>query len=110
MKDSSYSIMRYPSAAWGVSGCRRSRGLRTAHIAWRSWIPARAAVRTRTLSRALSVQATTSVTPPMTLRNAALASLTLRAAYDDAMGEMRRQFTLARSVDPSCPTRPVATQ
>jgi hypothetical protein len=34
------------------------------------------------------------VTPQMTIRYATLASPTLRAACDEAMGKMRRQFTL----------------
>lgn len=34
------------------------------------------------------------VTPQMTLRNATLASPTLREAYDQAMGKVRRRFTL----------------
>ena len=34
------------------------------------------------------------VTPQMTLRYVTLASSTPRAAYDEALGKMRRQFTL----------------
>ena len=34
------------------------------------------------------------VTPQMTIRYATLASPALRTAYDEAMGKMRRQFTL----------------
>ena len=45
------------------------------------------------------------VTPQMTIRYATLASPTLRAAYDEAMGKMRRQFTLTPVAKPSCPTR-----
>jgi hypothetical protein len=43
------------------------------------------------------------VTPEMTIRYATLASPTLRGAYDEAMGKMRRQLTLTpvgRSIVP----------
>jgi hypothetical protein len=45
------------------------------------------------------------VTPQMTIRYATLASPTLRTAYDDAMGKMRRQFTLTPVGKPIIPTR-----
>lgn len=45
------------------------------------------------------------VTPQMTLRYATLASPTLRAAYDDAMGKMRRQFTLTPVGRPILPDK-----
>jgi hypothetical protein len=41
------------------------------------------------------------VTPQMTIRYATLASPTLRIAYDEAIGKMRRQFTITRSVNRS---------
>jgi site-specific recombinase XerD len=43
------------------------------------------------------------VTPQMTLRYATLASPTLRDAYDQAMGKMRRQFTLTPVGKPIVP-------
>lgn len=43
------------------------------------------------------------VTPQMTLRYATLASPTLRDAYDQAMGRMRRQFTLTPVGKPIVP-------
>ena len=43
------------------------------------------------------------VTPQMTIRYATLASLTLRTAYDEAMGKMRRQFTLTPAGKPIIP-------
>lgn len=43
------------------------------------------------------------VTPQMTLRYATLASPTLRDAYDQAMGKMRRRFTLTRVGKPIVP-------
>ncbi|OOK74533.1 phage integrase family protein [Mycobacterium kansasii] len=45
------------------------------------------------------------VTPQMTIRYATLASPTLRAAYDDAMGKMRRQFTLTPVGRPILPDK-----
>lgn len=45
------------------------------------------------------------VTPQMTLRYATLASPTLRAAYDEAMGKMRRQFTLTPVGRPILPDK-----
>ena len=45
------------------------------------------------------------VTPQMTIRYATLASPTLRAAYDDAMGKMRRQFTLTPVGKPILPDK-----
>jgi integrase len=45
------------------------------------------------------------VTPQMTLRYATLASPTLRAAYDQAMGKMRRQFTLTPARKPILPDK-----
>ena len=45
------------------------------------------------------------VTPEMTIRYATLASPTLRDAYDQAMGKMRRQLTLTPVGRRSCPTR-----
>ena len=45
------------------------------------------------------------VTPQMTLRYATLASPTLRAAYDEAMGKMRRQFTLTPVGKPILPDK-----
>jgi integrase len=45
------------------------------------------------------------VTPQMTIRYATLASPTLRAAYDEAMGKMRRQFTLTPAGKPIIPDR-----
>lgn len=44
-------------------------------------------------------------TPEMTLRYATLASPTLRAAYDEAMGKMRRQFTLTPAGRPIVPDK-----
>lgn len=49
------------------------------------------------------------VTPQMTLRYATLASPTLRDAYDQAMGKMRRRFTLTPIGNPSFPTRSVGS-
>lgn len=43
------------------------------------------------------------VTPQMTICYATLASPTLRAAYDEAMGKMRRQFTLTPAGRPIIP-------
>ncbi|UUE28637.1 hypothetical protein LRQ08_29700 (plasmid) [Rhodococcus qingshengii] len=43
------------------------------------------------------------VTPQMTIRYATLASPTLRIAYDEAMGKMRRQFTLTPVGKPIVP-------
>nr|WP_233209511.1 site-specific integrase [Mycobacterium sp. ENV421] len=45
------------------------------------------------------------VTPQMTLRYATLASPTLRTAYDEAMGKMRRQFTLTPAGKPIMPDK-----
>jgi len=45
------------------------------------------------------------VTPQMTLRYATLASPTLRSAYDEAMGKMRRQFTLTPVGKPIVPDK-----
>jgi len=45
------------------------------------------------------------ITPQMTLRYATLASPTLRAAYDEAMGKMRRQFTLTPVGKPILPNK-----
>jgi integrase len=45
------------------------------------------------------------VTPQMTIRYATLASPTLRAAYDEAMGKMRRQFTLTPVGKPLLPDK-----
>jgi len=45
------------------------------------------------------------VTPQMTIRYATLASPTLRAAYDEAMGKMRRQFTLTPAGRPIIPDK-----
>ena len=45
------------------------------------------------------------VTPQMTLCYATLASPTLRAGYDDAMGKMRRQFTLTPVGKPILPDK-----
>jgi len=45
------------------------------------------------------------VTPQMTIRYATLASPALRAAYDDAMGKMRRQFTLTPVGRPILPDK-----
>ena len=45
------------------------------------------------------------VTPQMTIRYATLASPTLRAAYDEAMGKMRRQFTLTPVAKPILPDK-----
>lgn len=45
------------------------------------------------------------VTPQMTLRYATLASPTLRTAYDEAMGKMRRQFTLTPVGKPIVPDK-----
>jgi integrase len=44
-------------------------------------------------------------TPEMTLRYATLASPTLRTAYDEAMGKMRRQFTLTPAGRPIVPDK-----
>jgi integrase len=45
------------------------------------------------------------VTPQMTIRYATLASPTLRTAYDEAMGKMRRQFTLTPAGKPIIPDK-----
>jgi hypothetical protein len=45
------------------------------------------------------------VTPQMTIRYATLASPTLRTAYDEAMGKMRRQFTLTPTGKPIVPDK-----
>jgi hypothetical protein len=45
------------------------------------------------------------VTPQMTIRYATLASPTLRTAYDEAMGKMRRQFTLTPVGKPIIPDK-----
>jgi integrase len=45
------------------------------------------------------------VTPQMTIRYATLASPTLRTAYDQAMGQMRRQFTLTPAGKPIIPDK-----
>jgi integrase len=45
------------------------------------------------------------VTPHMTIRYATLASPTLRTAYDEAMGKMRRQFTLTPVGKPILPDK-----
>jgi len=45
------------------------------------------------------------VTPQMTIRYATLASPTLRTAYDEAMGKMRRQFTLTPAGKPILPDK-----
>lgn len=45
------------------------------------------------------------VTPEMTLRYATLASPTLRSAYDEAMGKVRRRITLPLASPPSAPVR-----
>jgi integrase len=45
------------------------------------------------------------VTPQMTIRYATLASPTLRNAYDEAMGKMRRQFTLTPAGKPIIPDK-----
>ena len=45
------------------------------------------------------------VTPQMTIRYATLASPTLRNAYDEAMGKMRRQFTLTPAGEPIIPDK-----
>ena len=45
------------------------------------------------------------VTPQMTLRYATVASPTLRTAYDEAMGKMRRQFTLTPVGKPILPDK-----
>jgi integrase len=45
------------------------------------------------------------VTPQMTIRYATLASPTLRAAYDEAMGKMRRHFTLTPAGKPIIPDK-----
>jgi len=44
-------------------------------------------------------------TPQMTLRYASVASPTLRTAYDEAMGKMRRQFTLTPVGKPILPDK-----
>jgi integrase len=58
-------------------------------------------------SAAMSLQALMAllghVTPQMTIRYATLASPTLRTAYDEAMGKMRRQFTLTPAGKPIIP-------
>jgi hypothetical protein len=45
------------------------------------------------------------VTPQMTIRYPTLASPTLRTAYDQAMGKMRRQFTLTPVGKPVIPDK-----
>jgi site-specific recombinase XerD len=45
------------------------------------------------------------ITPQMTIRYATLASPTLRTAYDEAMGKMRRQFTLTPVGKPILPDK-----
>jgi len=45
------------------------------------------------------------VTPEMTIRYATLASPTLRGAYDEAMGKMRRQLTLTPVGQPIVPDK-----
>jgi hypothetical protein len=45
------------------------------------------------------------VTPEMTIRYATLASPTLRGAYDEAMGKMRRQLTLTPVGRPIVPDK-----
>jgi integrase len=45
------------------------------------------------------------VTPQMTIRYATLASPALRTAYDEAMGKMRRQFTLTPAGKPIIPDK-----
>lgn len=45
------------------------------------------------------------VTPQMTIRYATLASPTLRGAYDEAMGKMRKQFTLTPVGKPIIPDK-----
>jgi integrase len=45
------------------------------------------------------------VTPQMTIRYATLASPALRSAYDEAMGKMRRQFTLTPAGKPIIPDK-----
>jgi hypothetical protein len=45
------------------------------------------------------------VTPQTTIRYATLASPALRAAYDEAMGKMRRQFTLTPAGKPIIPDK-----
>ena len=45
------------------------------------------------------------VTPEMTIRYATLASPTLRGAYDEAMGKMRRQLTLTPVARPIVPDK-----
>jgi len=45
------------------------------------------------------------VTPEMTLRYAALASPTLRAAYDEAMGKVRRLIPVAPAGRPAVPAK-----
>jgi len=45
------------------------------------------------------------VTPQMTIRYATLASPALRTAYDEAMGKMRRQFTLTPAGQPIIPDK-----
>lgn len=45
------------------------------------------------------------VTPEMTLRYATLASPTLRAAYDDAIGKLRRRIPVAPAGKPAIPDR-----
>jgi hypothetical protein len=45
------------------------------------------------------------VTPQMTIRYATLASPVLRSAYDEAMGKMRRQFTLTPAGKPIIPDK-----
>jgi integrase len=45
------------------------------------------------------------VTPQMTIRYATLASPALRGAYDEAMGKMRRQFTLTPAGKPILPDK-----
>ncbi len=45
------------------------------------------------------------VTPEMTIRYATLASPTLRSAYDQAMGSMRRQLTLTPVGRPILPSK-----
>ena len=91
-------------AASEAAGLRAPDGralIITCHQLWHTWA---------TSSNAgMSLQALMAlfghVTPQMTIRYATLASPTLRAAYDEAMGKMRRQFTLTPAGKPIIPDK-----
>jgi hypothetical protein len=88
--------------AFGLHGPDGAALIITPHQLRHTWA-------TELANAGMSLQALTAllghVTPQMTIRYATLASPTLRTAYDEAMGNMRRQFTLTPVGKPILPDK-----